>query len=84
MAFYHLNIANKNWDLFGGLGLGYDIVSAKWHDDPFLESLSSSYGSKVYEIAQVGIRYFLSPNLPAQTRLGFGTPWLSLTVDYKF
>lgn len=83
MAYYHLNLSNSKWDLFGGIGLGYDIVSATWHGDPFLQSFSSSYVSEVYEVVQAGARYFFSPNLAAQARIGFGVSWLSLGVDYK-
>jgi len=80
MGYYHLDLENKNLDLFGGLGLGYEIVSISDKVSGF--SYGGSYSSGVYFTGQLGIRYFFSPNLAVQGRLGFNI--LSAGVDYKF
>jgi hypothetical protein len=84
MAYYHLNLDNRNWDPFGGIGLGYEIVNATWHSSFGSYSGTAGYSSGVYLTGQIGIRYFFSPNLAAQARLGFGASLLSVGLDFKF
>ncbi|MGO9480560.1 MAG: hypothetical protein ACLP05_02090 [Candidatus Kryptoniota bacterium] len=83
MAYYHLNLDNNKLDPFAGLGLGYEIFNSSWGG---LYGLSGSagYGSGVFFAGQIGIRYFFSPNLAGQARLGFGASLLSVGLDYKF
>jgi hypothetical protein len=85
MAYYHLNLDNRKLDPFGGVGLGYEVVTATWHSSySSLYNGSAGYSSGIYITGQVGVRYFFSPNLAAQARLGFGASLLSVGLDYKF
>lgn len=82
LAYYHLNLPDKKLDLFGGLGVGYEIVTASWNG--FGLSGTADYASSVTGIAQIGARYFFTPNLAAETRLGFGASVWSVGIDYKY
>lgn len=79
---YHFDLSNRNIDPYVGLGLGYYIVNSTWHGADEIERTSASYSSTVYWNVVAGIRYFFTPNLAAQARLGLGASWLSVGMNF--
>ncbi|MCX5754155.1 MAG: hypothetical protein NTW97_11040 [Candidatus Krumholzibacteria bacterium] len=83
---YHFGKALK-WDAkidpFAGLVLGYERVSWSWDRNPghiFWEPSASG----IILGGQIGIRYFVSPNLALYGQTGFGITYLKVGVDFKF
>jgi hypothetical protein len=81
---YHFVLSDRKWDLFAGLGLSYIIVNSTWHDQSGAgsELSSASYNSGLYWSGVAGARYFFSPGLAMQARLGWGASLLSIGVDF--
>jgi hypothetical protein len=77
---YHFDIKEPKWDVFGGLALGYYIVSVTTPVGTF----TGFDSSRLFVGLQGGARYFISPNLALQGRLGFGAYILAVGVDFKF
>lgn len=78
---YHFLLTDKKWDPFLGLGLGYYIVSVTTPAGGITTGLDDS---RLFLGAQGGIRYFFSPKIAAQARLGFGAYIIAVGVDFKF
>ncbi|MDZ7261803.1 MAG: hypothetical protein ONB05_06835 [candidate division KSB1 bacterium] len=81
-ASFHYRLTNPKIDPYVRLGLGYVYVNSKAFGTytGYWGEASSSY---VGINGQVGVRYFVSPNLCARAALG--TPWLlSVGADFKF
>ena len=82
---YHFALPQRKWDLFAGLGLGYIIIGGTLDapdgssDNIFTED---TYSSHLFWTGVAGARYFFTPGLSAQARLGFGISILSLGVDF--
>jgi|WetSurMetagenome_2_1015567.scaffolds.fasta_scaffold241204_2 hypothetical protein len=73
----------KNTDLYGGLTLGYHIVSAKFdgadeHLHPY-NAGGSYFGFGIF----VGGRYYFSPKWAATAELGYDIGFLKVGVSYK-
>jgi hypothetical protein len=80
-ANYHFILDDKKWDLFAGLGLGYQNVS--WsYSGPTTGLAASSWGSGIWIAGNAGARYFFSPGLAARALVGFGLTTLVLGVDF--
>jgi hypothetical protein len=73
----------KNMDLYGGLTLGYHIVSAKFDGrDEHLVAYNaggSYFGFGIF----VGGRYYFSPKFAATAELGYDIGILKIGVSYK-
>ena len=81
---FHFALGNRKWDPFILLSLGYHIVSfsePSWYDSYYNYAYDRS---RIFIGAQLGARYFLTPNVALQTRVGFGAGLLSLGLDWKF
>ncbi len=81
---YHVDLLhNPNIDTYGGVMLGYNIVSSKatgsW-SGVYGASASSSYLE--YGLF-IGGRYYLSPKLAIQAELGYGLGILNIGIAYK-
>ncbi len=83
---YHFGrfVPVEKLDLYGGLLLGYSIVSVSSSSSTFGGSAGSSASSNLLVWgANVGARYFFSKALAAQVELGVGLGNLSLGLAYK-
>ncbi len=81
---YHFYTTDK-LDTYGGLMLGYNIVSSKWSgssDDGYrnFKASSSGVGYAIF----VGGRYYFSDNIGVSAELGYGIAVLSLGASIKF
>jgi hypothetical protein len=76
---YHFQLDDKRWDLFAGLGLGYQNVSWSYSGPG---SGIASYGSGIFFAGDAGARYFFSPGFAARAMVGFGLEWLVVGVDF--
>ncbi len=82
---YHFALGLKKWDLFAGLGLGYVVFNQEWHSPDGVidnDDTTTSYGSHFFWSGVAGARYFFTPGLSAQARLGWGISILSVGVDF--
>ena len=78
---YHFFTTDK-LDTYGGLMLGYDIVSSKWKG----ESEGSMYkasGSGVAYSLFLGGRYYFSEKIGASAELGYGVSVLNIGLAFK-
>ena len=90
IANYHFQIqTNKKWDPFVGIGLGYQRVSydceingIDYCDDDLYGG--GDYGSGLYFVGRVGVRYFWRPRLALYADAGAGAANLHVGVMYKF
>lgn len=83
---YHFALSDPKWDLFGGLGLGYVIVSSSYTGPAFTEGFnpSSSYGSGIFITGQLGARYFFSPSIAIRAEYGFSYLPFAVGLDFRF
>ncbi len=83
---YHFLEDNKNIDAYGGIILGYNIVSSSvtWNNgyNQFAYSSSAS-GSYMLFGAFVGGRYYFSPKFAAFAELGYGAGIITAGISYK-
>jgi hypothetical protein len=79
---YHYDLLHKdNIDTYGGIMLGYNIVSSKETGTPIgIGAASASY--LIYG-GFIGGRYYFTPNLAAQLELGYGMGFITVGVAYK-
>jgi len=73
-ANYHINLENKKFDPFLGLGLGYQIVTT---------SYGGSYDSGIYVVGRLGMRYFMAPKMALYADVGAGAATLNVGVVFK-
>ena len=79
---YHFTIkSNPRLDPFAGAALGYYIVSSSTNA-PGAGSYSGS-ASRMFLGGYGGIRYSFKPSLSGVARVGFGSSYLTLGVDYR-
>jgi hypothetical protein len=85
---YHLDLLHKkDIDTYGGVLLGYNIVSSSAKG-----ALPSLYGYGSYSASAsylaigvfIGGRYYFSPNWAVQAELGYGLGILNVGIAYKF
>ncbi|HXG00805.1 MAG TPA: hypothetical protein VNL69_08455 [Bacteroidota bacterium] len=81
---YHYPIENEKLDLYGGLDLGYNIVSSKYDGDVAGRAFAASAsGSYIFFGAHVGGRYYFSESLAAFGELGYGFGILNVGISLK-
>ncbi|MCK5051893.1 MAG: hypothetical protein KAS53_09230 [Candidatus Cloacimonetes bacterium] len=78
-AAYHLKLESPKIDPYGGLMLGYNIVSFSG-DEVFGYSAGTSY--LMYGFYG-GARYFFNPKMAVYAELGYGFGYLNLGISYK-
>ncbi|NOZ46263.1 MAG: hypothetical protein GXO79_05720 [Chlorobi bacterium] len=81
-GYYHMQLID-NFDTYGGLMIGYNIVSAKqtgdWSGITGLGATSSGISYSLF----LGARYYFNDNLGAMAELGYGISYLTLGIAYK-
>ncbi len=79
---YHFAIKdNPKVDPFAGAALGYYIVSTSTNATGAGAYQGSA--SRMFLGGYGGVRYFFKPQLSGVARLGFGSSYLTLGVDYR-
>jgi hypothetical protein len=85
---YHFLENNQKIDAYGGLGLGYTIVSSSvtWNNATYQNLFGGYYSASAsyffYDF-HVGGRYYFSPKFGVMAELGYGVGFLRLGVTYK-
>ncbi len=72
-----------NLDVYGGILLGYDIVSSEVTGSAHYTDYEAS-GSDFVGGGFIGARYYFSNNFGAFAELGYGIASLNLGISYKF
>ena len=80
---YHFAPSDTRWDPFIGLSLGYYVVDADGPWDEYGYGRSHG-GSRLYLGLHAGARYFVTPSLALQARIGFDADVLSVGATWKF
>ncbi len=83
---YHYNGLNtKDWDLYGGLMLSYDIASFSYssNNQNFDNNYRGSYGSGLGISLYLGARYFVSDKFALFAEVGYGISDFNLGVALK-
>ena len=79
---YHYDFLHKdNIDTYGGIMIGYNIVSSSWEGTG--SGLYGASGSYLLYGGFIGGRYYFMPNLAAQVELGYGMGYITIGVAYK-
>ncbi|MFR9603431.1 MAG: hypothetical protein SNG02_06125 [Rikenellaceae bacterium] len=78
---FHYGI--KKWDLFGGVTLGYDIVSVNWDDNSYKDLYDAS-DSEFFLGLNIGVNYYITDNWAVGAEFGYGLANLNVGVTYKF
>jgi len=78
---YHFLENNSQWDAYGGLVLGYNIVSTSW-DGPGVQFGSAS-GSYLLWGLYGGGRYYFNPRWAVYGEIGYGAGILAIGVAHK-
>lgn len=82
---YHFRLSDSKLDPYVGVVLAYDAGSISY-TGPFGDYISPSYGG-VWLAAQGGARYWVSPTIAINGRIGLGTlgySGIDFGVDFKF
>lgn len=79
---YHVKLENKKVDLFGGLGLGYNIINCSY-DGPGLEGEDFCEDGSVYFIVKVGGRYFMTDKVALYGDIGTGASSVNLGLSFR-
>lgn len=81
---YHYPIDNENIDLYGGMDLGYNIVSSKYEGDAITRTVvASSSGSYLFWGIHLGGRYYFAKTFAAFAQLGYGFGILNVGISMK-
>ena len=78
---YHLDVAVDKLDPYGGVLLGYNIVSANYTGNT--PGITASAASGVGYSFFVGANYDLTDKLGAFAELGYGIAWLQLGLNVR-
>ena len=84
-AAYHLKMDSAKIDPYGGLMIGYYIVS-NTYDDNFDDWYSNNYNASSSFMAYGfygGARYFFNPKMAVYAELGYGFGYINLGISYK-
>lgn len=84
---YHPDFANsEKVDGYGGLALGYGIVSFKdsYYDNAFGGTYQNTYPSYFYTSFFLGVRYLFSPKVGGFAEIGSGLTALKIGVNFHF
>jgi hypothetical protein len=79
---YHVKLENKKIDVFGGAGLGYNIISCSYSGPGGSLGDLCEDGS-IYVIVRAGGRYFFKPNLALYGDVGVGASSLNIGLTFK-
>ncbi|MFI3293891.1 MAG: outer membrane beta-barrel protein [Rikenellaceae bacterium] len=71
-----------NWDTYGGVILGYNIVSASW-DGTGIQTDSASASELIFGV-QIGARYCFNSSWAAFGEIGYGIGVLTVGATYSF
>ena len=77
----HYQLVDK-LDTYGGLMLGYNIVTSSWYGSQ--QNVGSASGSALGWSLFLGGRYYFTDNIGAFAELGYGIAYLQLGVSFKF
>jgi hypothetical protein len=81
-GYYHYNFIEK-LDTYGGLLLGYNIVSSKETGDwPFGIDYTANSSSVAWSFF-IGGRYYFTDSFAVMAELGYGIAWLIIGVSLK-
>ena len=83
---YHFLDHNPKIDAYGGVGVGYTIVSSSaTYNGPYSNLVGgySASGSYAQFDLFVGGRYYFSPKFAAQVELGYGIGFARIGLAYK-
>jgi hypothetical protein len=78
---YHYELVD-NLDTYGGLLLGFNIITSKVYGDSQWVTGTASGSGLAYSFF-VGGRYFISDNFGVMAELGYGIAYLSLGITLK-
>ena len=79
---YHVKLENKKIDLFGGVGLGYSIISCSYNG-PGGDLGDLCEDGSAYFIFRVGGRYFFGNRTAFYADLGSGSSNINLGLTFK-
>jgi hypothetical protein len=83
-SYHFLQLPNEKLDLYGGLGLGFNIVSSKYTGTAVNQALiTGASGSYMFLGFHAGGRYFFSPNFAAYAELGYGLGILNVGIALR-
>jgi hypothetical protein len=81
-ANYHFPLADRRFDPYVGLGLGYAVVSARARVAGGGAG-ASGRASEPFTFGHLGARYFVGPRFAVQAQTGWGLGGLSVGVSWK-
>jgi hypothetical protein len=73
----------KNMDLYGGIDIGYNIVSSKFSGKEAVLYNYSAGGGYFHFGIFVGGRYYFSPKWAATAELGYDIGYFKIGISYK-
>lgn len=83
-SYHFLQIPNEKLDVYGGAGLGYNIVSATYDGPANLQGFAAgASGSYLFFGIHAGARYYFSPKFAAYAELGYGLGFLNVGIALK-
>ncbi|MFI3293890.1 MAG: hypothetical protein R3Y37_10285 [Rikenellaceae bacterium] len=74
--------SGTDWDAYGGVTLGYNLVFASWDDSNITANTPST--SKVVFGIQVGARYCIDSSWAVFGEVGYGSSVLTMGATYSF
>jgi hypothetical protein len=82
---YHVPLDVEKVDVYGGIDLGYNIVSSSFEGDATLRTGAvSASGSYLFWGIHAGGRYYFTRNLAAFGELGYGFGIFNVGIAMKF
>ncbi|MER3523755.1 MAG: hypothetical protein C4326_06710 [Ignavibacteria bacterium] len=83
-SYHFYQIDNEKLDVYGGAGLGYNIVSASFQGDATRRTaVGGASGSYLFFGIHAGARYYFSPAFAAFAELGYGIGILNIGISMK-
>lgn len=83
-SYHFLQLDHEKIDLYAGLGLGFNIVSASFEGNATLRPVNTgSSGSYLFFGFHAGGRYYFSPNFATFAELGYGVGILNVGIALK-
>ena len=84
-SYHFLQIPEEKFDVYGGLSLGYNIVSAKSEGTNVNNVVvTGASGSYLFFGVHAGGRYYFSKTFAAYAELGYGLGILNVGIALKF
>ncbi len=82
-AFHFPIESNPKWDPFVGLALGYYVVNSSTSSSLGADYSYSGSSSRLFLGGFGGARYYFKPNLAGMARVGFGSSYLTVGLDFR-